>query len=51
MESVFSLEMTPYAKETERYAIFQMTLHAWQTAAEQTLICHQSQLMQKYASG
>lgn len=36
MESVFSLEMTPYAKETERYAIFQTTLHAQETATERT---------------
>lgn len=36
MESVFSVEMTPYAKETEGYAIFQTTLYTQQTAAEQT---------------
>lgn len=36
MKSVFSLEMTQYAKGTEGYAIFQTTLCAQQTAAEQT---------------
>lgn len=36
MESGFSLEITPYAKETEGYAIFQTTLNTQQTAAEQT---------------
>lgn len=36
MESAFSLEMTPHAKGTEGYAIFQTTLHAQETAAQQT---------------
>lgn len=35
-ESVFSLEMTQYAKGTEGYAVFQTISHAQQTAAEQT---------------
>lgn len=36
MESVFSMEMTQYAKGTQEHAIFQKTSHAQQTAAEQT---------------
>lgn len=36
MESALSLEVTPHAKGTEGYAIFQTTLCAQQTAAKQT---------------
>jgi len=51
MEPSFNLERTRSAKETEGYAVFQMTLYTLQTAAEEILISHQSQLTQRSASG
>lgn len=35
MEPAFSLELTRSAKETEGYAVFQITLYTQQTAAEE----------------